>query len=493
MAARTHVDVAGMFRPAGTLDAATALQPYRGTLDERSAAHLLRRAGFGGTPAEIARYVGTPAGRAVDGLIALPPAQEAGGPSDLYSPVSLVARYGRRRYRRLAPADRKALIKEIRRNELRSMVALRVWWLNRMLSTPAPLQEKMTLHFHGHFTTSPILKGVSPTMIYAQNQLFRAYALGNVRELTRAVAKDPAMLCYLDNRFNVKGRPNENFARELMELFTLGVDHYTEEDVRQSARAWTGWRFDPFTERAYFDPRLHDDGVKTFLGRSGNFNGDDIVDIIYAQPQAARFWATWLLGKFVYNDPEPALTDGVAALLRAHDFELAPVVSALLRSNVFFSPRAYRARVKSPVEFVVGTYKSLDAGPIDRRVIAALKQMGELPFYPPNVAGWPGGANWLTSVTMIARQNFLVRTMGSQTLAQSRWLNGLPLHPQSAAAILVDRLLDGDAAPAAVRQLESVLGGAGTAALAALSAENYDERVRAAAYLTLAMPAYQLS
>ena len=167
--------------------------------------------------------------------------------------------------------------------------------------------------------------------------------------------------------------------------------------------------------RRCFDPRFHDDGIKTFLGQTGNFTGDDIVNIIFAQPQCARFFATSLLSSFVYNDPEPQLVDGVARLLRQHDFELAPVMSAILRSNVFYSDRAYRALVKSPVEFVVGTYKTLGLPQMDASVLPALRQMGQELFYPPNVAGWPGGENWLTSDTMIARQNFLKRTVNSQS------------------------------------------------------------------------------
>jgi uncharacterized protein (DUF1800 family) len=301
------------------------------------------------------------------------------------------------------------------------------------------------------------------------------------------------MLVYLDNDANLKSHPNENYARELMELFTLGVNQYSEEDIRSSARAWTGWRYSRFTEQATFDERFHDDGVKTFLGRTGNLTGDDVVDIIFEQPQCARFFATSLLSAFVYDDPEPNLVDGVARLLRQHNFELMPVMATLLRSNVFYSDRAYRALVKSPVEFVVGTYKTLGLPRMDAAVLPVLRQMGQELFYPPNVAGWPGGENWLTSDTMIARQNFLKRTINSQAIAQSTWLRGMPMQPRTVASTLVGSILQGDAAPASVFKLDGYLGGAGTSALAALSPENYDERVSGAAYLAMAMPAYQLS
>lgn len=491
---QTTVDFGGIDRPQGRLDSATALAAFPGPLDERSAAHLLRRAGFGGTPDEVRRYASMPVGAAVESLVRFPAAAaQQAPPSDVYSPVPTLSQYGARGLRALPADQRKALNRSIRRDEGFSILNMQLWWLNRMRGTPAPLQEKMTLYFHGHFTTAAVKKGISPAMAYNQNQLFRANALGNLRELTRAVSKDPAMLVYLDNATNFKLHPNENYARELMELFTLGVDHYSEEDVRNSARAWTGWRYNRFTETAEFVPMLHDDGVKTFLGQTGNFTGDDIVNIIFAQPHCAQFFASSLLGLFVYNDPEPELIEGVARLLRKHDFELAPVVSAILRSNVFYSARAYRALVKSPVEFVAGAYRTLGLPQVDGAVLPALKQMGQELFYPPNVAGWPGGANWLTSDTMIARQNFLKRLLNSQTIAASSWLRDLPMQPKNSSRALVAAILQGDASPASLVQLEGYLGGAGSAALAALSRENYDQRVSGAAYLTMAMPAYQLN
>lgn len=491
-AAQTAVDFGGIRRPAGRLDPASALEPYPGPLSERSAAHLLRRAGFGGSPEDVRRYAGMPVNAAVESLVRFPSTAALPQP-DPYSPVSQLDQYGPRGLRDLSPDQRRQLNKQIRSDEARSLRVLQLWWLNRMLATPAPLQEKMALYFHGHFTTAGVQKGVSPAMVYNQNALFRSYALGNLRELTRNVSKDPAMVVYLDGATNLKAHPNENYARELMELFTLGVDNYTEEDVRNSARAWTGWRYSRFTEEAVFNPAFHDDGVKTFLGQTGNFTGDDIVNIIFAQPQCARFFANSLLSAFVYDAPEPQLVDAVAGLLRRHDYELQPVMSALLRSKVFYSDRAYRALVKSPVEFVVGTYRSLGVAQMEAGVLPALRQMGQELFHPPNVAGWPGGENWLTSDTMIARQNFLKRSVNSQTLAQSTWLRVMPMQVRTVASSLVGSILQGDAAPAAVIELNGYLAGTGTSALAALSPENYDERVSGAAYLTLAMPAYQLA
>jgi len=482
MAAQTQVDVGGILRPQGRPDFSTALQPHRGMLGTRAAAHLLRRAGFGGTPDQIARYASMPAPDAVAALLDVPSADSVSPPSEL-DDASYTSAMG-------DSLDRAMMRRKRRRAGQAAIAALQVWWLNRML-TASPLQEKMTLYFHGHFTSraTPLF----PTITYNQNALFRKYALGNLRDLTRDVSKDAAMLIYLNGNQNVAAHPNENYARELMELFTLGVDHYTEQDVRESARAWTGWRVVNRTDTVSFDASLHDSGSKTFLGRTGNFNGDDVVDIIFAQPQCARFFAASLLNWFVYNDPEPQLVDSVAALLRRHDYELVPVVSAILNSGVFYSPRAYRALVKSPVEFLIGTYNTLGLKQVDDTALPALQQMGQRLLFPPNVAGWPGGQNWLTSGTMIARQNFLTRLLGTQTLADSSWLHGLPLQSASASRVLAQTILQGDVAPASLFELESYLGGAGNAALASLSVENYGQRVSGAVYLAMATPAYQLN
>jgi uncharacterized protein (DUF1800 family) len=200
-----------------------------------------------------------------------------------------------------------------------------------------------------------------------------------------------------------------------------------------------------------------------------------------------------LLNFFVYNNPEPQLVDAVAALIRKNDYNLRPVMSTLLRSTVFYSQRAYRALVKSPVEYVVGTYNALGLKNIDVRAQRALVQMGQILFYPPNVAGWPGGANWLTSQTMIARQNFVASLVNSPAMDNVEWMQQVPLKASQASSDLVNTLLQGDASPAAGAQLADYLNGAGTSALGMLSGENYQERVRGAAYLTMAMPAYQLN
>jgi uncharacterized protein (DUF1800 family) len=476
------------------LDAASALLPYSGPWTARTAAHLMRRAGFGGSPDEIARLGGMPMNAAVDAMLDFSRNASLAPPGELYDPISDL----RQLLGTMAPAgsddmQRRALLKDIRRQERQSFIALQRWWLNRMLNAPAPLQEKLTLFFHGHFTSAAIQKGVTPQMIYAQNDVFRSNALGNLRDLTWNVSIEPAMLLYLDNARNQAQHPNENYARELMELFTLGIGNYTEADVRESARAWTGWVVVRRTGEARFIRGRHDDGMKTFLGQSGNLGGADIVDIIYKQPACAQFWAKSLLNYFVYNDPEPPLVDALARLLRKNGYALHPVMSTLLRSNVFYSSRAYRALVKSPVEFAVGTYKALGVAQIDQTAQRALLQMGQILFYPPNVAGWPGGSNWLTSQTVIARENFVAGLLNSTAMPQNGWLTSVPPQSRPATLQLVRNILAGDASAWGIDSLTRYLNGSGTSALGALSGENYDERVRGAAYLAMAMPAYQLN
>ncbi|MGB8266885.1 MAG: DUF1800 domain-containing protein [Candidatus Velthaea sp.] len=481
-----------LYRPAGALDTSTALAPYAGPWNQRLAAHLLRRAGFGGSPVEVARVASGSMHAAVDALAGFDAGTEPAGPplaGEQYSREDLLAL---RQAQQTRDTDRiVALRKQFNQTRNANRQAAMLWWLDRMISTPAPLQEKLTLFWHGHFTSS-WEKGTTTQALVDQNQLFRRNALGNIRELTLAVSKDVAMLRYLDNALNVKAHPNENYARELMELFTLGIGNYTEADVRESARAFTGWTIDRRSGTFTVDAAHHDDGRKTFLGQSGTFDGAAIVSIIFAQPACARWFATKLLGFFVYSDPEPGLVEAVAELLRAKDYDLAPVLSTLLRSNVFYSERAYRALVKSPVEFVAGAYQLLGLTEAKPIALAALRRMGQILFSPPNVKGWDGGAAWLNSQTLLTRENF---ASGLVNQASGGWLGDAMTGLQAAqvARTMAATILIGDVAPQSLAQLVAYLNGSGVSAQASLSAENVDERVRGAAYLTMAMPAYQLS
>ncbi len=262
--------------------------------------------------------------------------------------------------------------------------------------------------------------------------------------------------------------------------------------MRESARAFTGWGIDrDYSFRDF--PARHDDGSKTFLGMTGNFTGRDIVEIIFAQPAAAALFATDLLNFFVYSDPEPALVDAVAGLIRKNGYNLRPVMSIVLRSNLFYGDRAYRALVKSPVEFVVGSYQLFGIKQSDALALGALRRMGQVLFLPPNVKGWDGGSAWLNSQTVLTRENFassLMAKMGNAAWMQHAMMS---MDPATVSRALVATILQGDVSPASTAKLSGYLGGNNVSALAALSGENADERIRGAAYLTMAMPAYQLA
>ncbi len=489
---------ASPYRPQGSLPA-SPLAPYAGAWNARLAAHLLRRAGFGGSPADVDRAAAGSMNAAVEALLHFPstdalPAEPQliddleGRPLATTMPAAETTPAADAATTAIVEARRQRQM--LRRQQDRADVT---WWLNRMLASPAPLQEKLTLYLHGHFATANNTKGVYGLDIVEQNQLLRRYALGNWRELTHDVARDRAMLKWLDNARNVKAHPNENFARELMELFTLGIGNYTEADVRESARAFTGYTFRRRTGEFFFNAQQHDDGSKTFLGKTGNLNGDDVIDIVFAQPAAPKYFAKRLLEFFVYSDPEPALIDALAATIRANDFNMAPVFATLFRSDVFYSDRAYRALVKSPVEFVIGSYKLFGFAEIAAPTIGVLGRMGQIPFHPPSVKGWDGGAAWLNTQTVLARENFASGLMNATAQGKSFLNAGPPANARVAAQTLAQTILQGDASPASLANVEAYLDGRGTSANGVLSFENFEERMRGAAYLTMAMPAYQLS
>ena len=298
------MNASASFRPPGSLPT-SPLGRYAGPWDVRLAAHLLRRAGFGGTLADRARFAETPMALNVDALLNVA-SPTAGTPTpDLIDTERFGPEVRRIRAMRsadgmpatlrpndgavpMAPAGSDGALEAMRklRGQMRRKqdVANVTWWLDRMIASTSPLQEKMTLFLHGNFATATNQKGIYGLDIIAQNQLLRSQALGNFVVLTHGVARDRAMLKYLDNARSNRDRPNENFARELMELFTLGIGKYTEQDVRESARAFTGYTFQRRTGEFFFNARQHDDGRKTFLGKAGNFTGDDVIDIIFEQP-----------------------------------------------------------------------------------------------------------------------------------------------------------------------------------------------------------------
>ena len=277
-----------------------------------------------------------------------------------------------------------------------------------------------------------------------------------------------------------------------MELFTLGIGNYTETDVRESARALTGWGLD--RDFAFQNsPPSTTTAAKRFSGRTGNFTGDDIVEIIFTQPAAARWLAKKLLAFFVYNDPEPELVDAVAALIRKNDFNLQPVMSTLLRSNVFYSDRAYRALVKSPVEFVVGSYQLFGIRQSDVVALGRAAPHGTDSVLSAERQGLGRRRDLAQQQTMLTRENFASGLMAK--MGDASWLQRTmtSMDPAGVARALTATILQGDVSPASTAHLTAYLDGTGVSALATLSGENSDERLRGAAYLTMAMPAYQLA
>jgi hypothetical protein len=390
------------------------------------AAHLLTHAGFGGTPEEIQRLADAGLERAVDSLVRyeripnpkLQPFIESGlwdpslngFPDSRPEATDRAEEHGASMGVVTKPAgnrpvqpvsDRffywlRATMLETRR--------LGYWWANRMLQTTHPVEEKMALLWHGHFATHEN-KVRDYRKMHQQIELFERAATGNLRELTIAVAQTPAMLYFLDAQYNVKGAPNENFAREVMELFTMGVGNYTEQDVRECARAFTGWYFDDLSFNV--DPDKHDADAKTFLGRSGNFDGVDVLQIIFEQPVTAEFLAAKVYRFLVREELSPALRKKLGTLLRDADYEVKPLLTAIFMSKDFYSRASYGGHIKGPVEHLVAMMKHLGvaAMPGVPDFNQAAISMGQHLLNPPSVAGWAGGKAWITPGLLIARGN----------------------------------------------------------------------------------------
>jgi len=387
------------------------------------ARHLLDRAGFGASDADVREYAALDrahaVGRLLDGA-----RREAATPPPAFVNDAIVPR---RAIRAMAPDERKALL----RTYVRQGLELRAWWLGEMLATPSPLTERMTLFWHNHFATSQ-QKVKLPQLMYRQNVLLRREALGNFATLLHAVAKDPAMLLYLDNARSRREAPNENFAREVMELFTLGVGHYGEKDVKEAARAFTGWSVDPQTGAYRYRPFFHDAGEKVVLGHRGELGGDDVIDILLERPETARFIAAKLWREFVSPTPDPAEVERWAAVFRDSRYEVKPLLRAIFMSDAFWSPDHRATLVKAPVDVVVGTLRLLDIHPADLRPAAvACAALGQNLFAPPNVKGWPGGDAWIDSATLLGRRQFVERLFRG---AQADAMAAAAERPMEAAA-----------------------------------------------------------
>jgi uncharacterized protein (DUF1800 family) len=370
-------------------------------LDYDDARHLLNRTGFAAGPAEITAFAGLTRQQAADRLLAA-----AGRPAVTPPPAWTSQPFDSpRRFREMSAEQRKLAVREI----FQKAFELQSWWFAEMLSTPSPLNERMTLFWHNHFVSS-VRKVRSPQLMYRQNLLLRQHAFGNFGDMLKAVARDPAMVVYLDSASNRKGQPNENFARELMELFTLGEGNYTEQDIKEAARAFTGWSINLDTGDFMFRRLLHDEGTKTVLGRTGNLDGDAVLDSLLAQPQTAELIVTKLWREFISPQPDPTEVRRLARLFRDSGYDIAVALRALLVSDALYAQHNRATLIKSPIDVVVGTLRQFQftTGDVIPFVVMT-NQLGQVLFAPPNVKGWPGGEAWINSTTLLARKSFLER------------------------------------------------------------------------------------
>jgi uncharacterized protein (DUF1800 family) len=431
--------------------------------DAAKAAHLHRRAGFGATRAEIERDLKDGPGASADRFL-----------------------------RPRAPtADEQGILDSLRQGVLDSGDAdrLKAWWLYRVLYDPDPLREKLTLFWHGHFATSNRKVNSIPLML-AQNELLRKHALGPFAEMLQGVVGDGAMLVWLDGAGSKKEKPNENFGREFLELFTLGVGHYTEKDLREAARAFTGWAVDQ--NKGVYQEAAHDGGDKTFLKQTGPWESTDIVRIVLEQPACAEFLCKKLYRFFVREDedPSPELLRSLAQELRGHQYDVGHAVGVILRSRHFYDVAVRRQRIASPVEFSAGLLRVLEVPRADVRLLAlalACERQGQDLFNPPNVKGWDGGKTWLNSSTVLERGNwgndviwgnadFGLRHYGPLT-----WATRHGVAPGKAAGAFLELLLQGDGG-AKAREAVLRAGQDGT-----------PDALRKALQLILHCPEYQLA
>ena len=368
-------------------------------IGEEGARHLLNRTGFGATEAEVRELAPLERREAVDRLLAGTRTQATLAPP-AFVDEPFVPFY---KYRQMSAEERR----EEQRKLVQQGLELRTWWLREMLATPSPLTERMTLFWHGHFATSQRKVRIGQLM-YRQNVLLRREALGNFATLLHEIAKDPAMLVYLDNAGSRREAPNENFAREVMELFTLGEGHYAEQDIKEAARAFTGWSLDRDSGRYLYRRAWHDDGEKTVLGTTGRLDGDDVLDILLARPQTAEFVATKLWRELVSPTPDRAEVRRWAAVFRESRYEVKPLLRAVLTSDAFWAEENRGTLVKSPVDLVAGTLRAQGIRPMELRpAVFACAALGQNLFSPPNVKGWPGGDAWIDASTILGRKQFL--------------------------------------------------------------------------------------
>jgi uncharacterized protein (DUF1800 family) len=440
--------------------------------NERSqVAHLLRRAGFGSTEAELDQYTALGFAGAVNQLLN-PEKVDDSATDALLAPLT---------------ADL---------GDPKKIEAAKFWWFNRMLYTRRPLEEKLALFWHNHFATANSKVGNAGLMLQ-QIQLFRDNGFGNFETLLQKVTRDPAMLIWLDNRLNRKGAPNENYAREVQELFTVGIGNYTEQDIHEAARAFTGHTLDKNLVYT-FNAKQHDSGTKTFHGQTGAFDADDILAILVRNPATARFVSTRLFSYFAYDNPDPATIDRLATTFTSSNFDIRSVLRDILTGPEFLSAQAFHGQIKQPADLVVGSLKSLDVQNVGPDVTQVLRRMGQDLLNPPDVSGWKGGAAWINGTTLFERFNWANRLAMGRDATKPNFADVAGrvqarnvTTPDGLVDYYLGLLVDGDVTPEARQALIDYLNASGPLSLTDPAA--LDLKARGLVHLALAAPTYQLA
>ena len=407
--------------------------------DEQKAMHLLQRAGFGGTPQQAKAVADMGITNAVDFIVnyqSLPdpnPISPDDYDKDIMRPATRSERMAMRKARQSKDEDAVDMYRQERQRRQRAdrkqIAEMERWWLQRMVSTPRPLEEKLALFWHGHFATGYRTIENSYHM-FLQNMFFRKHAMGNFKEdLVRGIIHDPAMIQYLNNHQNKKQAPNENLARELMELFTLGEGvGYDEDDIKEGARCLTGYTVED--DEFAFRTSNHDTGTKRIFGRTGNFDGDDFVDLIFTRPSVSKYIINKLYTFFVNDLPHGEtiasknFVISLANIFKRNDWELKPVIETIFLSEHFYDDSNVNAIIKSPVQLIVQAARTLNPpqrSKMIRTLAISSDVMGQRLFAPPSVKGWDGGRTWINTSTMFMRQNTLLYLLTGQRPDGQPW------------------------------------------------------------------------
>lgn len=460
------------------IDPQWAWKPYEPSSaalwDLKRVGHLYRRAAFGATWAELEQGVQAGPEKTINALL------KGGSGLDAFEASSTP----------LAASIAKA------NNDQQA----RAWWLYRMLYTPHPLREKLTLFWHNHFATSNSKVRNAGYMIEQYHLMYR-HAMGSFRTLLQDISRDPAMMVWLDTNLSKKGKPNENYARELMELFSLGINNYTEQDIREAAKAFTGW--DIQAGKAKFNADQHDDTEKTVLGQKGKWQGTDIVRICLEQ-KSAPYFIVGKLFRFLVSETVPGtpeLLEPLAKQFKASDYDFGALVETVLRSNLFFSPLVYRSIVKPPVDFALGIVRPLEGRLGTVALSVALQELGQDVFHPPSVKGWDGGATWLNGQTLLYRQNLALAFTSTEDNRFGRRTDPAALarkYVKSDGAVVdffLKLFLQGDAPADARERLEAYLAKSRERSVPVYwtKQDADDHRLRSLCHLVLSMPEFQLS